>query len=480
MLKKCNIGIDIDNVISNFDEELLKEFISHDKCLRNVGIVNANADYITNGMFDWTREETNSFYCANIERIAKRLDVIDKAPDYIKKLKDDGYGIYIVSGRDNGDYQDAYQMTVDWLSKNGIEYDKLILTNSKNFSDKAMVCIENDISIIIDDSVKTLVEAYNRGIITLLMDTPYNRKEKSLKRVYNWNEIYEFITAINREKINVILDTDTYNECDDQFALAYMIKSQDIFNIQAITIAPYCNKQCSVPEGQEKSYNEVLKICKWLNFDTTDRVFKGSRDFIINGYDEDNEAVNKIIEIALHNDKTYIMAIGAITNVALAIKKEPKIIDRIEVVWLGGHSLLMGNNIETNFKDRIAVKIVFDSKVKLTIIPAKNVASNLRTSIYELEHFLKGRSELCDYLCQRFYNDCYHGVQERRVIWDISVIAYFINRTWFEVKEISCPYIKDDSSYELTSDNHKITMVNYLNVDEIYSDLFNKLGGIVK
>ena len=32
-----------------------------------------------------------------------------------------------------------------------------------------------------------------------------------------------------RKKINVILDTDTYNECDDQFALAYLLKNQDKF-----------------------------------------------------------------------------------------------------------------------------------------------------------------------------------------------------------------------------------------------------------
>jgi len=132
--------------------------------------------------------------------------------------------------------------------------------------------------------------------------------------------------------------------------------------------------------------------------------------------------------------------------------------------------------VETNFKDRTAVKTVFDSKVKLTVVPAKSVSSNLMTSIYELEHFLKGKSELCDYLCQRFYNDGYHGIQERRVIWDISVIAYLIEKRWFEVQEISCPNIKEDSSYEMTENRHKITMVNYLNVDKIYTDLFRKLG----
>ena len=130
MGKKCNIGIDIDNVISNFDEQLLKEFLKHDKELRNTGIINENADYITRGMFDWSKEELDSFYYANIERIAKNLGVIDQASDYIKKLKEEGYGIYIISGRNNGEYTNAYQMTVEWLAKNKIEYDKLILTNS--------------------------------------------------------------------------------------------------------------------------------------------------------------------------------------------------------------------------------------------------------------------------------------------------------------------------------------------------------------
>ena len=281
------------------------------------------------------------------------------------------------------------------------------------------------------------------------------------------------------KRINVILDTDTYNECDDQFALAYMIKSQDIFNIEAITIAPFSHKIKNVnsKDSQDLSYNEVLKVCKWLNFDTLNKVFKGSTDYLQNGYDKNNQAIDKIIEVALKNEKTYIMSIGAITNIALAIKKEPKIINKIEVIWLGGHSLLQNNNLEYNFKQDIeAVRFVFSSKVKLTIIPCKNVASNLKTSIYELNHYLKNKNELCNYLIDRFYNDGYHGVQERRVIWDISVIAYMINKEWFTYEDISCPNINEDTSYETTTNNHKITMVNYIDVDKVYSDLFKKLG----
>jgi len=475
------IGIDIDDVISSFSNAMLKEYLKHDKTLRNTGIINENANYIRKEMFDWNKEEEERFYKENIERIAINLKPIRNAKIYIDKLKQDGNEIYIITGRDNGEYTNPKEMTEKWLEKYHIYYDKLIFTNAYNKNEKAEECIKNKIDIMIDDNVETLKNIKQVGVKVLLMNKRFNTNETELERVSSWKEIYSKISNLypkKEEKINVILDTDTYNEADDQFALAYMLKSQDRFNIEAITIAPYQHdNDLSVVEGTEKSYNEVIKICNWLEFNTTDKVFKGSTDYISDGYDETNKAVEKIIEIAMKNEKTYIMAIGAITNVALAIEKEAKIIDKIEVVWLGGHSILSKDNNEFNFyQDMEAVRKVFESKVNLTIIPCKNVASNLKTTIYEIEHHLKGKSELGNYLCDRFYNDGKHGLQTRRVIWDISVIAYLINKEWFEIMKINCPNINDDTSYELNTNNHLITMVNYLDSDKIYKDLFEKLG----
>ena len=93
-----------------------------------------------------------------------------------------------------------------------------------------------------------------------------------------------------------------------------------------------------------------------------------------------------------------------------------------------------------------------------------------------LKEKLGNKSKLCNYLIDRFYNDGYHGIQEERVIWDISVIAYLINKNWFTFKQISCPNIKTDTSYELTSNEHKIRMVNYVDVNEVFKDLFEKIG----
>jgi len=427
-------------------------------------------------MFNWDKEYEEKFYKENIEYFANLFETIEECSKYIKLLKEEGNTIYIISGRDNGEYSNPYKMTIDWLKKYDIVYDKLFLVDAYNSHSKTEICLECNIDVMIDDSKRMCKDIKDNGIRALLMDTPYNRDTNEFERVNSWKEIYN---KLSNKKINVILDTDTYNECDDQFALSYLIKSQDMFNIEAITVAPYSHtkRDVKVIDGQELSYNEILKICNWLNFDTIDKVFKGSMDYIQNGYDENNDAVNKIIEVALKNDKTYILGIGAITNIALAIKKEPKIIDRIEIIWLGGNEIEYKDNLEYNFKQDIeAVKIVFDSTVKITILPCKNVVSDLRIDIAELKSKLDNRKELNKYLIERFYNDGYHGIQETRVIWDISVIAYMINKNWFETEKISCPNIKEDSSYELTDNRHSITFVTKLDRDRIYEDLFRKLG----
>ena len=47
------------------------------------------------------------------------------------------------------------------------------------------------------------------------------------------NQLFKNL-SIPEGKIDVVLDTDTYNEVDDQYALSYMIKSSDKLNVKAL------------------------------------------------------------------------------------------------------------------------------------------------------------------------------------------------------------------------------------------------------
>lgn len=274
----------------------------------------------------------------------------------------------------------------------------------------------------------------------------------------------------------IILDTDMANQVDDQFALVYLLKSLNNIELEAITIAPF-SKLETIEEGTELSYNTTLKILELMNKDEyKDKVFKGATEYLKNS-NKCNLSVNKIIEICLKNDETTIISIGALTNLALAIKLEPKIIHKINIIWLGGNDLSFNENMETNFKDIDAVKVVFESGANLTIIPCKNVASNLITTIYELKHYME-ENVVNSFLIEQLLK-CNKDIQEvgrSKILWDLSAIAYIIDESWFTSKTISCPKILNDTSYEIIENNRKITFVNTVNRDRIFEDFFRKIN----
>ncbi len=477
------IGLDIDNVISNFDKKMLEEFTKEDKNKRNNGIINPDGNWIKN-LFDWSEDEVQDFFNKNMEEFAKTFEVRKDAKYYIDKLLENGHSIYLITHRTMTHYTKPYEVTVEWLEKNNINYTKLILSESSN---KTKECREHNIDIMFDDSRINCHQLVDGGVNTYLMATDYNlRNLKGLRVVNNWKELYELVICMEKKK--VILDTDMFNEVDDQFALTYLMKSLDVFDLKAITIAPFSKSgyadTMSVKEGTEKSYETTLKILDMLEKEEyKDIVYKGAIKYFFESK-RSNKAVDKIIEIALSNDKVTILAIGAITNVALAIHKAPEIISKIKVVWLGGNTFLTKDNSEFNFRQDIgAVQKVFNSGVELVVIPCRNVAANLATTIYELEHYLSEDTELNKYLCEAFRN-CKKAfikgpkdlIGSSKTLWDLSAIAYEINSDWFKSELISCPNVLDNGLYEETIDRHKVIFINDLYRNKIYQDFFIKMG----
>ena len=66
-------------------------------------------------------------------------------------------------------------------------------------------------------------------------------------------------------RVRAVLDTDTYNEIDDQFALVQALLSPERIELQAIYAAPFFNSRSSGPgEGMELSYEEILRLLERL------------------------------------------------------------------------------------------------------------------------------------------------------------------------------------------------------------------------
>lgn len=126
---------------------------------------------------------------------------------------------------------------------------------------------------------------------------------------------------------------------------------------------------------------------------------------------------------------------------------------------------------------------MFNSHANLTVIPCNGVARDLNTTIYELQHYLSYSGKIGEYLCDIFikckdlhreYSDDIIG--ESKVLWDLSAVAYTLNKNWFECKEISTPDILDNTSYYFTIGKKTITFATKLDRQKIYKDFFVKLG----
>jgi inosine-uridine nucleoside N-ribohydrolase len=281
--------------------------------------------------------------------------------------------------------------------------------------------------------------------------------------------------------VSMVLDTDTYNEIDDQFALVYSLLSPNL-TVEAVYAAPFFNSRSTGPaDGMEKSYEEIVRILSMMNRPTEGFALRGS-DRYLTSRDEPvpSPAVDDLVARArAHGDEPlYVLAIGAITNVTSAILTAPDIIERIVVVWLGGHPTYWPTARDFNLEgDILAAQVLFDSGVPLVLIPAKNVTEHLRTTLPEMEAYVKNAGPIGNYLYEIFrdYRDDYAW---SKVIWDIAAVAYLNNPDWIPTRVEPSPVLRDDATWgSQDPGRHAIRMALDVHRDAVFGDLFRKLQG---
>lgn len=287
--------------------------------------------------------------------------------------------------------------------------------------------------------------------------------------------------------IDVVLDTDTFNEIDDQFAIAYMLKSKEKLNVKGICAAPFYNSNSDSPkDGMEKSYNEILKLLRLMDeSDMEGYVFKGSDAYLT---DEKtpviSDAAKFLVELANQYSESkplYIVSIGAITNVASAILTDPSIVDKIVIVWLGGHSLEYCDTKEFNMmQDIAAARVVFGCGAPLVQIPCMGVVDSFRISKPELEFWLKGKNKIADYLAENTITSSEkyaHGKPWTRVIWDVVAVAWLLNddEKFMRSRVIGKHMPNYDYKYNFNEELGFMRYIYNIRRDDLMNDLIKKL-----
>ncbi|MBE6762193.1 MAG: nucleoside hydrolase [Ruminococcaceae bacterium] len=290
-------------------------------------------------------------------------------------------------------------------------------------------------------------------------------------------------------KVDIIIDSDAFTEIDDLYAISYAVLKTEKFNIKGICAAPFCKPPRSVsPEdGMLKSYDEILRLLKLLNReDLNSIVFKGSAVYLENEITPvESDAADFISNTANEyspENPLYIVAIGAVSNIASAILKNPKVKENTVAIWLGGNAthLPMGANEYNMRNDLTASRVLMSSGIPLVQLPCMGTVDKLLTTKPELEYWLKGKNRICNYLYERTVADGEKYSPYKtwsRVIWDISTCFWLMNgdKKYMQDKLVPAPIPEYTKEYSFNENRHKICQVYSVNRDAIFNDLFETL-----
>lgn len=184
-----NIAIDIDDTLTeSFDYFLpfVAEYFGADPEV----LKKKNISYSTLPD-EWKKDEIG-FCRAYYDRVVVDTPFKPDAAQGIRKLREMGHQIIIITARTTALYTDPYKTTKEELDKNGVLYDKLICT-----MDKATACADENISVLIDDMPANCAAAAEKGISVLLFSSKGNLDVKTdFVRVETWADVIEKISQI--------------------------------------------------------------------------------------------------------------------------------------------------------------------------------------------------------------------------------------------------------------------------------------------
>lgn len=294
----------------------------------------------------------------------------------------------------------------------------------------------------------------------------------------------------------ILFDTDTNNEIDDQHALAYLLFNRDVFHVEGVTVNSTKEPDVALDYAEAE---RVLKLCKSFREVPLKKGANGTfseiQDSVDNADFDGASAVNFIIEKALEEkeEELVLLAVGKLTNVALALKKEPSIASNVRLVWLGSNYPEPGEHNQD--ADTTAMNYLLKSDIPFEMVTVRygkgsgtaavtvtkdQIVQRMPGKGLHIDEPVEGRhgglfDNFGDYSVNLFENYTMHGDPPSRPLFDMAAVAIVKNPGWAESKEIPAPIFMDDEWVEQPDNKRKITLWENFHVYGIMNDFFKTM-----
>lgn len=298
-----------------------------------------------------------------------------------------------------------------------------------------------------------------------------------------------------KEKIKVLFDTDANNELDDQHALAYLLFNGDVFDVVGVTVN--ATRSGGDIHEQYREAERVMRLCNQFGkiplLKGANGSFEEIRPFLGNETFDGYEAVNFIVEQsrAIGKEKLVLLPVGKLTNIALALEKDPSIAENVRIVWLGSNYPKPGEYNQDN--DVPAMNYILSLNVPFEMVTVRygdpSGTDAVRATPEEINQRMPGKGpqisqpvigrhggkfhNFGDYSVNLFEHIDLHGNPPSRALFDMAAVAVVKNREWAQVKEIPAPVYVDGTWVEQPDNTRKILVWEYFDRDAIMSDFYS-------
>ena len=300
--------------------------------------------------------------------------------------------------------------------------------------------------------------------------------------------------------IPVIFDTDANNELDDQHAMAYLLFNGKTFDVKGITVN--ATRSGGNIDEQHKEAERILKLCQ---LDGKIPLYKGAdQDFLTIEEDLSNAehdgaaAVDFIIAEAkkMQDEPLVLLAVGKLTNVALALAKAPEIKEKIRVVWLGSNYPDPGEYNQEN--DTASMSYVLQQNVPFEMVTVRygkpSGTDAVQVTQEEVMQKMPGKGPRIatpitgrhggtyftfgDYAVNLFEHIEYHVDPPARALYDMAAVAIVKSSDWAEKTLIPCPVLVDGKWKDQPENDRKIILWENFNKTAIIQDFYQTLDHI--
>ena len=299
----------------------------------------------------------------------------------------------------------------------------------------------------------------------------------------------------SRPRTPVFLDTDANNELDDQHAIAYMLFSGDAFDVEGISVNR--TRGGGDVEMPAREAERVVQLAGLAKVFPVHRGANGSFAEIAPHVSERAFDGHAAVDMILAQSRKpraqplVLVPIGKLTNIALALKKDPSLASRVRVVWLGSNYPDPGEYNQEN--DEGALQFILDStsvpfEMAVVRYGKPSGTDHVRVTREEIHARMPGKGphvqpavegrnggtfrSFGDYSVDLFDHIQMNGTPPSRALYDMAAVAIVKNPAWAHPRRIGAPQLVDSKWVERPGNARTITVWEDFDRDAILADFY--------